>query len=316
MKNILVLGSSGQIGSELVPALRKRYGNDHVVASDIQYPLKTDWADEGPSCKIDATQADQIAEVIKKYNIDTIYNLVAILSATAEAKPLLGWNIGMGVLMNCLELSREFKTALFTPSSIGAFGPETPNDKTPQDTIQRPKTIYGITKVAGELLGDYYHKRFGVDTRSVRYPGLISNVALPGGGTTDYAVEIYYAAIKDGHFTCPIKSDTYMDMLYMPDAIEAAINLMEIDSDRLIHRNSFNVTGMSVSPEIIANEIKKHIPDFTISYDIDPLKQSIAESWPNSLDDSVARKEWGWNPKYDLESMTKDMIQVLTKKLK
>ena len=238
------------------------------------------------------------------------------MSATAEAKPLLGWNIGMGVLMNCLELSREFKTALFTPSSIGAFGPETPNDKTPQDTIQRPKTIYGITKVAGELLGDYYHKRFGVDTRSVRYPGLISNVALPGGGTTDYAVEIYYAAIKDGHFTCPIKSDTYMDMLYMPDAIEAAINLMEIDPDRLIHRNSFNVTGMSVSPEIIANEIKKHIPDFTISYDIDPLKQSIAESWPNSLDDSVARKEWGWNPKYDLESMTKDMIQVLIKKLK
>lgn len=179
MKNILVLGSSGQIGSELVPALRKRYGNDHVVASDIQYPLKTDWADEGPSCKIDATQADQIAEVIKKYNIDTIYNLVAILSATAEAKPLLGWNIGMGVLMNCLELSREFKTALFTPSSIGAFGPETPNDKTPQDTIQRPKTIYGITKVAGELLGDYYHKRFGVDTRSVRYPGLILTWLYP-----------------------------------------------------------------------------------------------------------------------------------------
>ncbi len=316
MKNILVIGACGQIGTELVPALRKIYGSDHVVASDLNFPLKGELGEGGPSCKIDATNTNDIAETVKKYKIDTIYNLAAILSATAEANPMLGWNIGMGALLNCLEVAREYKAALFTPSSIGAFGPETPADKTPQDTIQRPKTIYGVTKVAGELLSDYYFKRFGIDTRSVRYPGLISNVALPGGGTTDYAVEIYYAAIKEGKFTCPLRADTCMDMLYMPDAIDAAINLMEVDPAKLIHRNSFNVTGMSFSPEIIANEIKKHIPNFEIQYNIDPLKQGIADSWPNSLDDSVARQEWGWNPKYNLESMTIDMINVLKEKLK
>jgi len=316
MKNILVIGACGQIGTELVPTLRKIYGSDHVVASDLHFPLKGELSEGGPSCQIDATKITNIAETVKKYKIDTIYNLAAILSATAEANPMLGWNIGMGALLNCLEVAREYKTALFTPSSIGAFGPETPADNTPQDTIQRPKTIYGVTKVAGELLSDYYFKRFGVDTRSVRYPGLISNVALPGGGTTDYAVEIFYAAIKEGKFTCPLRRDTYMDMLYMPDALDAAINLMEVDPAKLIHRNSFNVTGMSFSPEIITNEIKKHIPHFNIQYDIDPLKQGIADSWPNSLDDSVAREEWGWNPKFGLEAMTIDMLNVLKEKLK
>jgi nucleoside-diphosphate-sugar epimerase len=316
MKNILVIGASGQIGTELVPTLRKIYGSNNVVASDLHFPLKGELSEGGPSVKIDATNINDIAETVKKYNIDTIYNLAAILSATAEANPMLGWNIGMGALLNCLEVAREFNAALFTPSSIGAFGPETPADKTPQDTIQRPKTIYGVTKVAGELLSDYYFKRFGVDTRSVRYPGLISNVALPGGGTTDYAVEIYYAAIKEGKFTCPLRHDTCMDMLYMPDALDAAINLMEVDPSKLIHRNSFNVTGMSFTPEIIANEIKKHIPNFTIDYNIESLKQGIADSWPNSLDDSVARAEWGWNPKFGLEAMTIDMLNVLKEKLK
>jgi nucleoside-diphosphate-sugar epimerase len=316
MKNVLVIGASGQIGTELVPTLRKIYGSEHIVASDLHFPLKGELSEGGPSCKIDATNINDIAETVKKYKIDTIYNLAAILSATAEANPMLGWNIGMGALLNCLEVAREYKTALFTPSSIGAFGPETPADKTPQDTIQRPKTIYGVTKVAGELLSDYYFKRFGVDTRSVRFPGLISNVALPGGGTTDYAVEIYYAAIKEGKFTCPLRPDTCMDMLYMPDALDAAINLMEVDPTILKHRNSFNVTGMSFTPEIIANEIKKHIPNFTIDYNVDPLKQGIADSWPNSLDDSVAREEWGWNPKFGLEAMTIDMLTVLKEKLK
>ena len=228
---------------------------------------------------------------------------------------MLGWNVGIGALIYCLEVSRECNTAVFTPSSIGAFGPETPHDGTPQDTIQRPKTIYGVTKVTGELLSDYYHKRFGVDTRSVRFPGIISNVTLPGGGTTDYAVEIYYAAIKEGKFTCPLKEGTLKDMMYMPDAIHAICQLMEADPTRLIHRNSFNVTAMSFGPETICAEIKKHLPDFQMTYDVDPLKQGIADSWPNYMDDSAARNEWDWKPQYNLETMTIDMLDVLKKKL-
>jgi nucleoside-diphosphate-sugar epimerase len=315
MKNVLVIGASGQIGSELVLALRKKLGGSQVVASDLRFPLDAELAEGGPSYKMDATQAQEIADVVKKHNIDTIYNLVAILSATAEANPMLGWNIGMGSMINCLEVARECNAAVFTPSSIGAFGPETPADKTPQDTVQRPKTIYGVSKVAGELLSDYYHKRFGLDTRSVRYPGLISNKTLPGGGTTDYAVEIYYAAVKGEKFVCPLQKGTFMDMMYMPDAINAAIDLMETDPARLIHRNSFNITAMSFDPEIICNEIKKHYPNFVMEYDINPLKQSIANSWPNSLDDTCAREEWGWNPKFNLSSMTEDMLKKLKKKL-
>lgn len=315
MKNVLIIGASGQIGSELAITLRNNLGGSHVVASDLNFPLREELTQGGPSCKIDATNAQEIADAVKKYNIDTIYNLVAILSATAEANPMMGWNIGMGSLLNCLEVAREYKAALFTPSSIGAFGPETPADGTPQDTIQRPRTIYGVSKVAGELLSDYYFQRFGVDTRSVRYPGLISNKTLPGGGTTDYAVEIYYAAVKGEKFVCPLQKGTFMDMMYMPDAIDAAINLMNIDPSRLIHRNSFNVTAMSFDPEVIYNEIRKHIPEFIMEYDVNPLKQKIANSWPNSMDDTAARKEWGWNPKYNLSAMTEDMLMELRKKL-
>ena len=228
---------------------------------------------------------------------------------------MLGWNVGIGSLINCLEIARVFNCALFTPSSIGAFGPNTPKDFTPQDTIQRPTTIYGITKVTGEMLSDYYFRRYGVDTRSVRFPGLISNLTLPGGGTTDYAVEIYYAAVKGEKFVCPIEKGTFMDMMYMPDALDAMVNIMEADPDKLVHRNSFNLTSMAFDPEIIYNSIKKYIPDFEMEYKIDPIKQAIASSWPNSLDDTCARNEWGWSPKYDLDKMTVDMIESLRKKM-
>ena len=316
MKRILVIGACGQIGSELTPALRKQYGTDNVVAADMIYPLKGDLAEAGPSCKIDATDAQEIADAVKKYKIDAIFNLAAILSAKAEANPMLGWNVGIGALLNCLEVSREMGCALFTPSSIGSFGPETPHDMTPQDTIQRPKTIYGVTKVTGELLSDYYFKRFGVDTRSVRFPGLISNVTLPGGGTTDYAVEIYYAAVKGEKFTCPIAKGTFMDMMYMPDALKAAMDLMEADPSKLIHRNSFNITAMSFEPGMIYDEIKKHIPSFEMEYVFDELRQGIADSWPNRMDDSCAREEWGFKPSFDLASMTEDMLKVLKERYK
>lgn len=316
MKRILVIGACGQIGSELTPALRKQYGTDNVVAADMIYPLKGDLAEAGPSCKIDATNAQEIADAVKKYKIDAIFNLAAILSAKAETNPMLGWNVGIGALLNCLEVSREMGCALFTPSSIGSFGPETPHDMTPQDTIQRPKTIYGVTKVTGELLSDYYFKRFGVDTRSVRFPGLISNVTLPGGGTTDYAVEIYYAAVKGDKFTCPIAKGTFMDMMYMPDALKAAMDLMEADPSKLIHRNSFNITAMSFEPGMIYDEIKKHIPSFEMEYVYDELRQGIADSWPNRMDDSCAREEWGFKPSFDLASMTEDMLKVLKERYK
>ena len=314
MKKILIVGSGGQIGTELVKKLRGIYGNENVVASDLRQ-LTGEIAENGPFERIDSTNMMQIIEVVKKYNIDTIYNLAAILSATAELNPMLGWNVGIGSLVNCLEVARVFGCAVFTPSSIGAFGPNTPKDMTPQDTIQRPNTIYGVTKVTGELLSDYYFTRFGVDTRSVRFPGLISNLTLPGGGTTDYAVEIYYSAVKGEKFICPLEKGTFMDMMYMPDALDAMVNIMEADPSKLIHRNSFNVTAMSFDPEILYNTIKKYIPTFEMEYQPEPIKQAIANSWPNSLDDSCARNEWGWNPKYDLDKMSVDMIETLRKKM-
>ena len=314
MKKILIIGSGGQIGTELVKKLRGIYGNDNVVASDLRQ-LTGEIAETGPFERIDSTNMMQIIEVVKKYNIDSIYNLAAILSATAELNPMLGWNVGIGSLVNCLEVARVFGCAVFTPSSIGAFGPNTPKDMTPQDTIQRPNTIYGVTKVTGELLSDYYFTRFGVDTRSVRFPGLISNLTLPGGGTTDYAVEIYYSAVKGEKFICPLEKGTFMDMMYMPDALDAMVDIMEADPSKLIHRNSFNVTAMSFDPEILYNTIKKYIPTFEMEYKPEPIKQAIANSWPNSLDDSCARNEWGWNPKYDLDKMSVDMIDSLRKKM-
>ncbi|MDN4753435.1 NAD-dependent epimerase/dehydratase family protein [Porphyromonadaceae bacterium W3.11] len=316
MKNILIIGSTGQIGSELTMYLRERYDGNVVAGYIPAQAPKGELLESGPAEIVDITNAQQIADVVSKYNIDTIYNLAALLSAVAEAKPQLAWQIGLGGLFNTLEVAREKNCAVFTPSSIGAFGKDTPKDKTPQDTIQRPSTMYGVTKVSGELLSDYYFKRFGVDTRSVRFPGLISNVALPGGGTTDYAVDIYYKAVQEGKFVCPIKEGTYMDMMYMPDALKAMVQLMEADPTRLKHRNSFNIASMSFEPNDIYQAIKKEMPDFTMTYDVDPLRQSIADSWPNSLDDSCARAEWDWNPKYDLESMTKDMLKVLSERYK
>ena len=314
MKRILIIGSTGQIGSELCMRLRSIYGDDQVVCGYYAPPFPEGFFEAGPTVAIDAQQINQIADAVRKYKIDTIYNLAAILSATAEKNPKLGWDVGVGSLLNCLDVAREYKCALFTPSSIGAFGPNTPKDNTPQDTIQRPNTVYGITKVLGELVSDYYYEHWQVDTRSVRFPGLISNVTLPGGGTTDYAVEIFYKAVKGEAFECPVKAGTFMDMMYMPDALDAAIQLMEADPSKLIHRNSFNVTAMSFDPEMLYAEIRKHCPNFNMVYAIDPLKQSIADSWPNKLDDSCAREEWGWKPQYDLPGMTEDMIRNLKAK--
>jgi len=308
------MGACGQIGSELVVELRKRYGRDNVIASDIRTEIPEE-IKAGPYEVLDILDSNKIAVVIKKNEIDTVYNLVALLSAVGEAKPKLSWDINIGGLVNLLELARELDFALFTPSSIGAYGPETPADNTPQDTIQRPTTIYGVSKVAGELLADYYHKRFGVDTRGVRYPGIISNVTLPGGGTTDYAVDIYYKAIETGKFSCNLPAGTFLDMMYMPDAVKAAIDIMEADPAKLQHRNCFNVAAMSFDPELIAAEIKKHLPEFEMTYEIDENRAKIAESWPNKMDDTAARAEWGWEPEYDLASMTQDMLEVLTKKL-
>ena len=314
MKNILVIGSFGQIGSELTPELRKRYGHSNVVAADLCIKKDNPFLSDGPVEKLDITDPQAIADLVKKYKIDTIYNMAAILSAVGEKKPQLAWNVGVNGIFNCLEVARELNCALFTPSSIAAFGEGTPLNHTPQDTIQRPGTMYGVTKVTGELLSDYYHKRFGVDSRSVRFPGIISNVTMPGGGTTDYAVEIYYEAIKKGHYTCFLSRRTFLDMMYMPDALNASIQIMNADPSRLVHRNAFNIASMSLEPEMLATEIRKHIPDFTMDYAIDEVKQGIADSWPNSMDDSCARKEWDWKPEWNLTSMTEDMLKAIRQK--
>ena len=315
MKRILVTGATGQIGSELTLALRERYGNENVVAAGHKRKPSEELVNSGPFEIIDCGTISTVEKVVKKYKIDAIYHLAAILSAVAEANPKLAWDVNINGLCNILDVAREHGCAVFTPSSIGAFGPDTPKDNTPQDTLQRPNTMYGVTKVAGELLCDYYNKKFGVDTRGVRFPGIISYVTLPGGGTTDYSVEIFYEALKHRRYTCYLKPDTYMDMMYMPDAIKAAIDIMEADPKKLLHRNAFNVTAMSFAPEKIANEIKRYIPDFVIEYNIDPVRQAIADSWPNKMDDSAAREEWGWKPSYNLASMTKDMLEKLSKKL-
>lgn len=317
MKHILVIGATGQIGSELTMELRKRYGNTNVVAGYITgAEPKGELKESGPSAIVDVTNLEMIESVVKEHQIDTIYNLAALLSVVAESKPKLAWKIGIDGLWNVLEVARIHGCAVFTPSSIGSFGESTPHTKTPQDTIQRPRTMYGISKVTTELLSDYYYNKYGVDTRAVRFPGIISNVTPPGGGTTDYAVDIYYSAVKGEKFVCPINKGTLMDMMYMPDALNAAIQLMEADPTKLLHRNAFNVASMSFDPEEIYNAIKKYVPDFEMVYDVDPLKQGIADSWPDSLDDTCAREEWGWKPAFDLDSMTVDMLEKLRAKLK
>jgi len=315
MNRILVTGSVGQIGSELTIYLRERYGADNVVAGGRKTKPSKELKESGPFEIVDCTDIEAIREVVDKYQIDTIYHLAALLSAVAESNPQLAWNVNINGLINVLEVAREYDCAVFTPSSIGAFGLSTPLDNTPQDTIQRPGTMYGVTKVSGELLCDYYYKKYGVDTRGVRYPGIISYVTPPGGGTTDYAVEIFYEAIKKKKYTCFLKRGTKLDMMYMPDALKAAVDLMEADPGKLKHRNAFNVTAMSFAPEEISAEVKRIIPDFTMDYDVDPLRQEIAESWPNYMDDTAAKDQWGWNPDYDLPAMCEDMIEKLRVKL-
>lgn len=314
MKKILVSGCLGQIGTELVTKLREVYGVNNVVATDIRKPEGNPIVEGGIFEILDVTNYEEFLNVAKKYEVDTIIHLAALLSAVAEAKPQLAWNINMGGLVNALEVARALNCKFFTPSSIGAFGPSTPKNNTPQDTIQRPNTMYGVTKVSGELLCDYYHTKYGVDTRGVRFPGLISYVALPGGGTTDYAVDIYYEALKSGKYTSFIDKGTYMDMMYMPDAINAIITLMEADPSKLKHRNAFNITAMSFEPEQIAAEIRKHIPSFEMCYDVDPVRQGIANTWPDSIDATAAKEEWGFKAEYDLAKMTKDMLEKLKEK--
>lgn len=316
MKNVLVIGSTGQIGSELTMKLRHLHPEGNIVAGYIPgFEPKGELLESGPSAVVNVVDGTQIADAVARYDIDTIYNLAALLSATAEKFPLKAWDIQMNGLINILEVSREHGCAVFTPSSIGSFGPSTPHKDTPQDTIQRPTSMYGVTKVATELLSDYYFHKYGVDTRSVRFPGLISYTTLPGGGTTDYAVEIYYAAVKGEEFVCPIAQGTLMDMMYMPDALKAAVDIMEADPAKLIHRNSFNIASMSFAPEDVFAAIRKIIPDARIRYEVDPVRQAIADSWPDNMDDSCARAEWGWTPHYDLDSMSKDMIEHLKIKL-
>jgi nucleoside-diphosphate-sugar epimerase len=315
MKKIMVTGSLGQIGSDLIKRLRQDYGLQNVVATDIRDPQDHLVVKQGNFEILDVTDRAKMTEIAKRHGVDTLIHLASLLSATAEKNPQLGWSLNMGGLVNALEVSRELKLKFFTPSSIAAFGPNSPKENTPQDTIQRPTTMYGVTKVAGELLCDYYFTKYNVDTRGVRFPGLISYEAEAGGGTTDYAVEIYYEALKNKKYTSYIGAGSKMDMMYMPDAIDSIINLLKADPSKLIHRNAFNITAMSFDPEEIAASIKKYIPEFKMDYAVDPVRQGIANSWPDSLDSSAAKNEWGFAPKYDLDRMTLEMLEKLSEKL-
>ena len=303
-------GAGGQIGAWLVPKLRGLYGNSRVIPTDIRQ-LDPEMAESGLFELLDATDSEALGKAVESHQVGLIYHLAAVLSATGERDPRGAWRVNMSSLEAVLEGARHQGCAVFTPSSIGVFGSGTPRDLTPQDTVMRPTTMYGITKLAGELLCNYYHLKFGVDTRGVRYPGLISYGAPPGGGTTDWAVDIFYSAVEDGHYDCFLGPDTKLDMMYMPDAVSAAIAVMEADQDALEHRNAFNLTAMQLTPEMLSTEIQKHLPGFTIDYDVDPVRQAIADSWPDRIDDEAARKEWGWEPLFDIESMTKDMLEHL-----
>lgn len=315
MKRILVAGAVGQIGSELTMELRKQYGNDNVLAMGRKTKPSDELLNSGPFVYGDVTDYDELSQIIKDNDIDTVYLMAAILSAIGEKYPQLAYNVNMNGLYNILEIAREQKlTRIMVPSSIAAFGPSTPRENTPQETILKPTTIYGVTKVAGELLADYYFSRFGVDVRGLRYPGIISSETLPGGGTTDYAVEIFYEAIKNKKYTCFVREDTKLPMMYMPDCINATIKLMKADINKLIHHSDFNLAALSFTAGELAAEIKKHIPEFEITYEPD-FRQAIADSWPSTIDDSAAREEWGWKEKYSLEVMTKDMIEKLTPRL-
>jgi len=314
MKRILVTGAVGQIGSELTMTLRERYGKDNVLATGRKTKPSETLLDSGAFEFIDICKRETVEKVVDEYDIDTIYNMAAILSATGEERPLLCWDVNINGMKNILEIALERDlNRVFVPSSIAAFGPETPQDNTPQETVLKPKTMYGVTKVAGELLGDYYFKRFSLDIRGIRYPGIISSETLPGGGTTDYAVEIFYEAIKNKKYTCFVKKDTLLPMMYMPDCIKGTIDLMDADISKLKHHCDFNLNAMSFSAGELAEEIKKYIPEFKCEYKPD-FRQTIADTWPKTIDDSAARKEWGWKPNYDLAVMTRDMLDKLGKR--
>jgi len=315
MKRILVTGSVGQIGSELTMELRRLYGNENVVAVGHKTQPSEELRESGPFQFIDIQDRKELEIVVKQYDIDTIYNMAAILSAVGEKNPHLCWEVNMNGFMNVLEVAREYELArIINPSSIAVFGPQTPRDNTPTETILQPTTMYGVTKVASELLGHYYFHRFGLDVRGVRLPGIISYKTLPGGGTTDYAVAIFYEAIQHKSYKCFVREDTVLPMMYMPDALKALVDLANAPLEKLKHHSNFNVGAMSFSAGELAAEIKKHIPEFKVTYEPD-FRQAIADSWPRSVDDSVARQEWGWSPEYDLERMTEDMIEKLTEKL-
>jgi nucleoside-diphosphate-sugar epimerase len=312
---ILVTGAVGQIGSELTMALRERYGGDNVVAAGHKTEPQPELRDSGPFVTLYVTRRETIEEVVDEYDIDTIYHMAAVLSATGETNPELAYRVNLDGLYTVLEVAREHEVSrVFWPSSIAVFGPDTPKQNTPQETILRPTTMYGVTKVAGELLCNYYAKRFGLDVRGIRYPGIISSETLPGGGTTDYAVEIFYEALKHQRYTCFLARDTVLPMLYMPDCIRATLMLMDADAGQLEHHAEFNLAGLSFSPAELGAEIKKHIPEFEITYEPD-YRQEIADSWPCTIDDSAARDEWGWGPQYDLAAMVADMLEKLERRL-
>ncbi len=315
MKRILVTGATGQIGTELVPELRKRYGNQNVVAVGHRKEPSSDLIEQGPFVAIDIRDRSKLTKTVASFGIDTIYHLASLLSAVAEKQPHRAWEINVDGLINVLETARLHNCSVFFPSSIAAFGPSTPPNNAPQETIQRPSTLYGITKVTGELLCDYYYSRYGIDCRGVRFPGLISYVAPPGGGTTDYAVDIFHAALAGQRYQCFLGPETRLDMMYMKDALRAAVQLMEADAAKLRFHNSYNISAMNFTPEEIYGAILSNIPDFEMVYEVDPLRQSIADSWPNSLDDSMARSDWGWQPRFDLETMTADMLTQLADRL-
>jgi len=315
IKRILVTGSVGQIGSELTVKLRRMYGNENVVAVGHKTQPSEELRTSGPFHFIDIRNKKELEGVVNQYDIDTIYNMAAILSATGEKNPHLCWEVNVQGFMNVLEVARENELArVINPSSIAVFGPQTPRENTPTDTILQPTTMYGVTKVEGELLGDYYFQRFGLDVRGVRLPGVISYETLPSGGTTDYAVAIFYEAIQHKSYKCFVREDTVLPMMYMPDALKALVDLANAPLEKLKHHCNFNVGAMSFSAGELAAEIKKHIPEFKITYEPD-FRQAIADSWPRSVDDNVAREEWGWSPEYDLKRMTKDMVEKLTEKL-
>lgn len=315
MKRILITGAVGQIGSEFTLKMREIYGGENVIATTRKSPPTEAIQKTGPFEFLNVTDRESLEAVCKKYEVNAIINMAAILSAVGEEKPMLAWDVNMNGLINVLEVAREMEMEqVLIPSSIAVFGPETPKLNTPQETVLKPTTMYGITKVSGELLADYYVQKYGMDVRGLRYPGIISHETLPGGGTTDYAVEIYYEALKKGKYTCFVNKDTKLPMMYMPDCIKATVDLFQADKASLKHHSDFNVTGMSFTVEDLANEIKKHIPSFEVEYKPD-FRQDIADSWPDSIDDSAAREEWGWKPDYDLAAMTEDMLENLKKKL-